>query len=147
MLIFLTMIKTTRVISRILELIEKKNVSKITDFAKELELTPAGVHRYIKRLKKAKAIRYGFSVNYTAFGHIQAMLLFEMYRPLDKDVMKDILKTGFVKKVMRTEGDYDYVVFAVFRNEEELRNFLMSTLSYNDRIKGYKIAILGGGFI
>jgi DNA-binding Lrp family transcriptional regulator len=147
MLIFLTMIKTTRMISRILELIEKKNVSKITDFAEEMDLTPAGVHRYIKKMKKAKAIRYGYSVNYAAFGHIQAMLLFEMYRPLDMEVMKEIVKTDFVKRVMRTEGDYDYVVFAVFRNEEELRNFLMSTLSYNDRIKGYKIAILGDDFI
>jgi DNA-binding Lrp family transcriptional regulator len=98
-------------------------------------------------MKKAKAIRYGYSVNYAAFGHIQAMLLFEMYRPLDKEVMKEIVKTDFVKRVMRTEGDYDYVVFAVCRNEEELRNFLMSTLSYNDRIKGYKIAIIGDDFI
>jgi DNA-binding Lrp family transcriptional regulator len=147
MLNILTMIKPTRVISRILDLIEKKNVAKITEFAEHLDLTPAGVHRYIKRLKKAGAIRYGYSVNYTAFGQIQAMLLFEMYRPLDANVMKDISKAESVKKVMRTEGDCDYVVFAAFRSEEELRNFLMSTLSYNDRIKGYKIAILGEDFI
>jgi len=141
------MIRLTPTIERILGLMEKQKLSKITDLAEKMELTPAGVHRYIKRLKKAKAIRLGYSVNYAAFGHIQAMLLFEFYRPVDPAVIKELSKAGFVKKVMRTEGDYDCVLFAAFRNEEEMRNFLMSTLAYNDRIRGYKIAILAKEFI
>ncbi|HJW97198.1 MAG TPA: Lrp/AsnC family transcriptional regulator [archaeon] len=141
------MIKLTPVIERILGLMEKHNLSKTTDLAEKMDLTPAGVHRYIKRLKKAKAIRQGYAINYSAFGHIQAMLLFEFYRPVDPAVIRELGKAGFVKRMMRTEGDYDCVLFAVFRNEEELRNFLMSTLAYNDKIRGYKIAILGGEFI
>jgi len=141
------MFKLTPTIGRILELIEKKGLSKTTDLAKELGMTPAGVHRHIKRLKKAKAIRSGYNVNYSAFGRIQALLMFEFFRPVDRSVIKELEKTGYVKRVLRTEGDYDYLIFAVFKNEEELRNFLMSTLAYNDKIRGYKIAILGECFI
>lgn len=147
MLKLLTMIKLTPTIARILELMEKQNLSKTTDLARKLNLTPAGVHRYIKKLKEAKAIRSGYTVNYTAFGQIQALLMFEFFRPVDGSVMDSLKKTGFIKKSIKVEGDYDYLVFAVFRNEEELRNFLMSTLAYNDKIRGYKIAILEEGFI
>jgi DNA-binding Lrp family transcriptional regulator len=141
------MIKLTPTISRILELMEKQNLSKTTELAEKLSLTPAGVHRYIKKLKKAKAIRSGYTVNYTAFGQIQALLMFEFFRPVDGSVIDSLKRTGFIKRATKVEGDYDYLVFAVFRNEEELRNFLMSTLAYNDRIRGYKIAILEEGFI
>jgi DNA-binding Lrp family transcriptional regulator len=141
------MIKLTPTIARILELMEKQNLSKTTDLAEKLSLTPAGVHRYIKKLKKAKAIRSGYAINYAAFGQIQALLMFEFFRPVDGSVMDSLKKTGFIKKSIKVEGDYDYLVFAVFMNEEELRNFLMSTLAYNDRIRGYKIAILEEGFI
>jgi DNA-binding Lrp family transcriptional regulator len=141
------MIKLTPTLERILELMEKQNLSKTTDIAERLDLTPAGVHRYIKKLKKARAIRSGYAVNYAAFGQIQALLMFEFFRPIDGSVMDELKKTGFIKRVMEVEGDFDYLAFAVFRNEEELRNFLMSTLAYNDKIRGHKIAILNEGFI
>ena len=141
------MLRLTPTISRILELMEKRNLSKTTDMAEKLNLTPAGVHRYIKKLRKAGAIRQGYAVDYTKFGQIEAVLLFEFFRPVKGAVMDELKKTGFVKKSIKVEGDFDYLVFAVFKNEEELRNFLMSTLAYNDRIRGYKIAILEGGFI
>jgi DNA-binding Lrp family transcriptional regulator len=73
--------------------------------------------------------------------------MFEFFRPVDGSVIDSLKRTGFIKRATKVEGDYDYLVFAVFRNEEELRNFLMSTLAYNDRIRGYKIAILEEGFI
>jgi len=141
------MMKLTPTLERILELMEKQGLSKTTDIAERLELTPAGVHRYIKRLKKERAIRSGYAVNYAAFGHIQALLMFEFFRPVDPRVMDSLKRTGFIKRVMKVEGDFDYLAFAVFRSEVELRNFLMSALAYNDRIRGYKIAILGEGFI
>ena len=147
MLKLFTMIKLTPTIARILELMEKQNLSKTTDLAGRLSLTPAGVHRYIKKLKKARAIRSGYAINYAAFGQIQALLMFEFFRPVDSRVMESLKKTGFIKRTIKVEGDYDYLAFAVFRNEEELRNFLMSTLAYNDRIRGYKIAILEEGFV
>jgi DNA-binding Lrp family transcriptional regulator len=141
------MIRLTPTLAKILELMEKQNLSKTTDLAEKLNLTPAGIHRYIKKLKKAKAIRSGYTINYTAFGQIQALLMFEFFRPVDRSVIDSLKRTGFIKKATKVEGDYDYLVFAVFKNEEELRNFLMSTLAYNDKIKGYKIAILEEGFI
>lgn len=147
MLKLFTMIRLTPTLAKILELMEKQNLSKTTDLAEKLNLTPAGIHRYIKKLKKAKAIRSGYTINYTAFGQIQALLMFEFFRPVDRSVIDSLKRTGFIKKATKVEGDYDYLVFAVFKNEEELRNFLMSTLAYNDKIKGYKIAILEEGFI
>jgi DNA-binding Lrp family transcriptional regulator len=141
------MLKLTPKISRILDLIEKHKVSKTTDMADRLDMTPAGVHRYIKKLRKARAIRYGYTINYAAFGHIQALVMFEFFRPIQKGPIEELKRMGFIKRVLKVEGDYDYLAFAAFKSEEELRNFLMSTLAYNDRIKGYKIAILEEGLL
>lgn len=134
--------------SRILSLIEDKNVTKISDFAKNLNITPAGVHGHIKKLERGKAIRKKYIVNYSAFGLLPVLFMLEFFQPLDKSFIQKINEFGNVKRVLKVGGDFDYFVLTVFENEQQMRHFLTSVLAYNDKIRSYKTVMLGKeGFI
>jgi DNA-binding Lrp family transcriptional regulator len=140
--------KLTRSLKRILSLIEEKNVTKISEFAKILNISPAGVHGHIKKLVGGKAIERRYLVNYTAFGLIPVLFMLEFFQPLDKGLIAKINEYGNVKRVLKVNGDFDYFVFTVFENEEQMRHFLTSVLAHNEKIRNYKTVIFGkDGFI
>ena len=140
-------LKLTKTTEKRLGLIEKENLSKTTDMSKRLGITPAGVHRHLKKLRGADALKFGCSINYAAFGQIQAMFLLELFRPADRKVIDNLKEIANVKRVMGVDGDYDYIIFAVFKTEQEMRQFLTTVLSFNTKIKSYKVAMLGREFI
>ncbi len=136
-------IKITGSVGAILSLIEEKNITKISDFAKNLNISPAGVHGHIKKLEKRGAIKKSYLINYTKFGLIPVIFLLEFFQPLDRGFIKKINEYGNVKKVMKVQGDFDYLVLALFDNEEQMRHFMTSILVHNDKIRNSKIVILG----
>ncbi len=75
------------------------------------------------------------------------MFLLELFRPADRKVIDNLKEIANVKKVMGVDGDYDYIIFAVFKTEQEMRQFLTTVLSFNTKIKSYKVAMLGREFI
>ena len=139
--------KLTPSIRKVLSLIEEKNVTKISDFAKNLNISPAGVHGHIKKLVGGKAIKKRYLVNYSAFGRIPVLFMLEFFQPLEEDFIRQIKdEYGNVKKVIRVNGDFDCFVFTVFEDEEQMRHFLTSALAHNDRIRSYKTVMLGKGW-
>ena len=139
--------KLTPSIKKVLSLIEEKNVTKISDFAKNLNISPAGVHGHIKKLVRGKAIKKRYIVNYSAFGRIPVLFMLEFFQPLEEDFIRQIKdEYGNVKKVIRVNGDFDCFVFTVFEDEEQMRHFLTSALAHNDSIRSYKTVMLGKGW-
>jgi len=136
------MLKLTKYISRILNLIEREGLHKTTDLAKRLKMSPAGVHKQLKRLKEAGVLKEGYEIDYTPFGHIQIMLLLELYRPLDTRFISSFRGIPEVKAVSAAEGDFDIVIHAVFPDERKMRHFLNTLLTYNEKIKEHKIVML-----
>ncbi len=140
--------RLTKSLGKILSLIEKKNITKISDFAKNLNITPAGVHGHIKKLEREQAIRKKYIVNYSAFGLLPVLFMLEFFQPLDKDFIRKINEFGNVKRILKVDGDFDYFVLTVFENEQQMRHFLTSVLAHNDKIRNYKTVMLGKeGFI
>ncbi len=140
--------RLTRSLGRIMSLIETKNITKIADFAKNLNISPAGVHGHIKKLERGGAIRKSYLVNYSAFGLIPVLFMLEFFQPIDRDFIHKINEYGNVKRVQKVDGDFDYFVFTVFENEQQMRHFLTSVLAHNDKIRSYKTVMLGrDGFI
>jgi DNA-binding Lrp family transcriptional regulator len=135
--------RLTKSLRRILSLIEEKNITKISDFAKNLNITPAGVHGHIKKLERGKAIGKKYLVNYSAFGLLPVLFMLEFFQPLDKDFIKKVNEFGNVKRILKVDGDFDYFVLTVFENEQQMRHFLTSVLSHNDKIRSYKTVMLG----
>jgi len=132
---------------RMLSVMEEGNLVKITDIAKKLNISSPAVHGHIKRLEKRSIIKQKYSINYGGLGLVYVIFLFEFFYPLDRKFMKSVQRHKNVKSVIRVEGDFDYVVIAVFRNEQEMRYALTSMLMYNERIKKYSIILLGDVFL
>jgi DNA-binding Lrp family transcriptional regulator len=87
-------------------------------------------------------------VNYSAFGLIPVLFMLEFFRPIDRDFIQKINEYGNVKRVQKVGGDFDYFVFTVFENEQQMRHFLTSVMAHNDKIRSYKTVMLGrDGFI
>jgi DNA-binding Lrp family transcriptional regulator len=140
--------RLTKSIRRVLSLVEEKNVTKISDIAKKLNISPAGVHGHIKKLEKGGAISKRYLVNYKAFGLLPVLFMLEFFQPLDKGFIEKINEYGNVKKVIKVDGDFDYFVLTVFENEQQMRHFLTSILAHNDKIRSYKTVMIGkDGFI
>ncbi len=140
--------RLTKSLAKILSLIELKNITKISEFANNLNITPAGVHGHIKKLERERAIRKKYLVNYKAFGLLPVLFMLEFFQPLDKDFIQKINEYGNVKRVIKVDGDFDYFVLTVFENEQQMRHFLTSILAHNDKIRSYKTVMLGkDGFI
>ena len=137
--------KITRQVDRILNLIEKENITKITDFAKKLNITPAGAFGHISRMKKSGAIKDSYKIDYTKFGLISVLFLLEMFQPVDAFFIDEVKKIKNVKKIERVNGDFDYMIFSVFPSEEDMRHFMTTLLFYNDKIRRHSIIILQDG--
>ncbi len=135
--------KLTPSLKRILSLIEEKNATKIADFAKNLNITPAGVHGHIKKLKNGGVIKKSYLVNYSVFGLIPVLFMLEFFQPIDKEFIRKINEHSSVKKILKVGGDFDCIVFTVFENEEQMRHFLTSVLAHNDKIRNFKTIMLG----
>jgi DNA-binding Lrp family transcriptional regulator len=137
--------KLTNALKSVLRLIEEKNVTKTSEFAKILNISPAGVHGHIEKMRKGRAIKKSYLVDYSVFGLIPVMFMLEFFRPIEDGFVEELGNHGDVKKLVKVGGDFDYMVLAVFENEERMRHFLTSVLAHNDKVRSFKTVMLERG--
>jgi DNA-binding Lrp family transcriptional regulator len=137
--------KLTKALSSILRLIEERDITKISGFAKILNISPAGVHGHVDKMRRGGAIKRSYLVDYSVFGLIPVMFMLEFFRPIDGGFVRELKNYDQVKKLVKVGGDFDYVALTVFENEEHMRHFLTSVLAHNDRIRNFKTVMLEGG--
>ena len=137
--------KATKAVKGILKLIEEKNLTKVTDLAKNLNMSPAGMHGHLQRLLKNNVLEKSYGINYSALGFIQVLFMVEFFYPADTGFIETINKYGNVKKIVECSGDFDYLIYTVFENEDQMKDFLTSTLMHSSKIRNYSTVVLDRG--
>jgi DNA-binding Lrp family transcriptional regulator len=135
--------KETKSVKKILGMIEVQNITKTSDFAKKLNITPAAAHGHIKKMRKNRVIKKCYMVNYSSLELIPVLFMLEFFHPSDREFIKKMNEYGQVKRVVRVGGDFDCIVLAVFDNDRQIRNFMTAILSHSDKIRNFKTVMLG----
>jgi len=123
---------------KILALLEAGEI-RIQSISDRIGLSVGAVHNRIQKLKSA-GMGYKIDFDYRPLGKLPVFLLLDILYPFRKEIENSLKRETNVKHMYRTTGPYNLIVFAVFDNVDQLREYALVTLGYDKRVR--KVDIL-----
>ena len=115
--------------------------------AEEVGVSDATVRNRVQRMQKEGIIKkFNVLVDYHKLGRIiKAFIGLRVQPPKLKDIVEHLKEHPDVQVLYRTSGEVDLFVEVIFRDMEELNNFLESELNV-DGISGTVVTIVIGPY-
>jgi len=110
---------------KILDLLKNNAKIKYTKIAELLNISETGVRKIIKKLEKEGIIqKYTIEIDYKKLGLNVSLIGLDVEANKLLSVIEKLKEVKNVNKIYVTSGDHDIIVEFIYKDQEELNNFV-----------------------